>query len=197
MSLTRSFVLGALLTGLFPGIAAADGLIVPFFGVNFGGDSGNELADAVDASRYHWGASFAWMGGGVIGFEGDIGYSPDFFGKTDAGGSSVLSVTGNLLLGVPIGGQAGFGVRPYAVVGAGVIRPDGDAFPAAEAFGETKVAWDFGGGVMVFFATHVGIRADVRYFRTFEAVDFLDVDAADTTGDLDFTRGTLGFVLRF
>ena len=141
-------------------------------------------------------ASFGWMGG-IIGFEGDIGFSPDFFGKTDAGGSSVLTFTGNVLVGIPIGGQDGFGVRPYGLAGVGIVRPEGEAFPTSEVFGENKVAWDFGGGLFVFFAQHVGVRAEVRYFRTFEAVEFFDIDAADEQGDLDFTRGTIGFVMRF
>jgi hypothetical protein len=190
-------VTGLLVITLTPATAFADGFIVPFFGVNFGGDAGTELGDAADASRYTWGVSFGWMGAGVIGVEGDIGYSNDFFGKTDDGGSSVLSFAGNLLVGVPFGGQSGFGVRPFGLVGVGVVRPEGDAFPEAEAFGENKVAWNFGGGLMIFFATHVGMRADVRYFRTFEAVEFFDIDIGDETGDLDFTRGTLGFVIRF
>ena len=92
--------MAALLSGFFAGTARADGLIIPFIGVNFGGDSGAEFGDAADASRFNWGASFAWMGGGVFGFEGDFGYSPDFFGKTDLGGSSVFTATGNLLLGI-------------------------------------------------------------------------------------------------
>jgi opacity protein-like surface antigen len=197
MSITRTLVVGLLLTVVAPGAARADTLIVPFVGVNFGGDSGSEFFEAADASRFNWGASLAWMGAGVFGVEGDIGYSPDFFGKTDAGGSSVLTVTGNLLLGVPFGGQSGFGVRPYALVGIGMVRPDGDAFAGEEVFGENRISWDFGGGLMIFFATHVGIRADIRYFRTFEAVDFLDIEASDTAGNLDFTRGSVGFVLRF
>jgi hypothetical protein len=188
-------LIGLLLTALTPGVARADFLLTPFFGVNFGGDSGEELSDAVDASKYNWGVSLAWMGAGVFGFEGDIGYSNDFFGKTDAGGSSVLTMSGNLLLGIPFGGQQGFGVRPYGVVGVGVVRPDGDAFPESEAFGENHIAWNFGGGVKVFFA-HVGIRADVRYFRTFEAVDLFDFDVNEA-GDLDFTRGSVGLILRF
>ena len=58
-------------------------------GVNFGGDSGNKLADAFDAKRFTWGASFTFMGGGVFGVEGDIGYSPDFSGRpTSAGAAS-------------------------------------------------------------------------------------------------------------
>jgi hypothetical protein len=197
MSVTRTLVVGLLLSALAPGAARADGLIVPFVGVNFGGDSGTELLDAADARQLNWGASFAWMGAGVIGVEGDIGYSPDFFGKTDVGGSSMLTLSGNLLLGVPFGGQAGFGVRPYGLVGVGMVRPDGDAFAGEEVFGENRLSWDFGGGLFVFFGTHAGIRADVRYFRTFEAVDFFDIEANDSVGNLDFTRGSLGFVLRF
>lgn len=196
MTVHRTLVMTLLLTGFTPGVARADFLIVPFVGVNFGGDSGEELSDAVDASQYNWGVSFAWMGAGVFGVEGDIGYSDDFFGRTDAGGSSVLSVSGNVLLGIPFGGQEGFGVRPYGVVGVGVVRPEGDAFPESEAFGDTHVAWNFGGGLMLFFASHVGIRGEIRYFRTFEAVDLFDVDV-NARGDLDFTRGSLGFILRF
>ena len=197
MSFRQSFLAALLLTLLVPAIARADGLIVPFFGANFGGDSGRELSNAIDASRFTWGASFGWMGGGVFGVEADIGYSPDFFGKTDVGGSSVLTLMGNLLLGVPFGGQQGFGIRPYALVGAGIVRPDGDAFDDRPELWENKAAWNFGGGVLMFFTTHTGIRGDLRYFRTFEAADFLDVDAGDEPGELDFARASLGFVLRF
>jgi Outer membrane protein beta-barrel domain len=198
----RSFRQICLLVVLFvaalaPTGARADGLIIPHLGLNFGGDSGSELGDAFDAKRLNWGVSFLWMGGGVFGVEGDISYSPDFFGKTDAGGSSVFTGMGNLVIGVPFGGQQGFGVRPYALVGAGVVRATGEAFDTALSFNDNKIAWDFGGGVMVFFSTHTGIRADLRYFRTFEAVDFLDFDITGESSHLDFARGSLGFILRF
>lgn len=199
MSVTRTIVIGLLLMAFAPGAARADGLIIPFVGVNFGGDSGTELGAAVDAKQSNFGVSFAWMGAGVIGFEGDIGYSPDFFGKTDAGGSSMLTFGGNLLLGVPFGGQKGFGVRPYGLVGITAVQPSGDAFAGEDLFGDTRVGWDFGGGLLVFFGSHVGIRGDVRYFRTFEAADFFETDVSenDAVGNLDFTRGSIGFVLRF
>src|SRR4030095_14471042 len=121
----------SLLLGVFtPAAARADGMFVPFVGVNFGGSSGQEISDAIDAQRVDWGVSLAVLGGGVVGLEAGIGFSPDFFGKTDIGGSSILSATGNLLLGIPIGGQTGAGVRPYALVGLGVLRSEVDAFGA-------------------------------------------------------------------
>src|SRR4029453_14270036 len=89
--------------------ARADVLFIPFFGVNFGGDSGKEFSEAFDTSQYNFGASIAFMGGGVFGFEGDFGYSPDFYGKTEIGGSNAFTATGNLVLGSPFGGAKGVG----------------------------------------------------------------------------------------
>jgi len=194
----RTLIMAALLCGLSPAAARADGLFIPYIGWNFGGDAGGEFSDAVDSSRLNWGASLAWMGGGVIGFEGDFGYSPDFFGKTDLGGSKVFTAFGNVMLGVPFGGQKGFGIRPYGVVGIGLVYAEGEAFETAgRELNENKIGWDFGGGVMMFFTSHVGIRGDIRYFRTFQALDVLDIEIENGPGDLDFTRGSVGFVVRF
>jgi hypothetical protein len=197
MSVTRTLGTGLLLVLLLPASAKADGMIIPFVGVNFGGDSGKELSTALDAKRFSWGASFAYMGGGVLGLEGDIGYSPDFFGKTDLGGSSVLTVTGNLLFGIPFGGQKGFGVRPYALAGIGLIRSDVKVFGEQLPFEKNEAAWDFGGGIMLFFGTNVGLRADVRYFRSFGDVDFGVLDLVTGSRTVDFARASSGLILRF
>jgi len=195
MSVARVFAMGLLLFTASPGVATADGLLIPFAGINFGGDSGKELQDAIDAGRLNWGVSLGYMGGGVFGLEGDFSYSPDFLGKSDLGGSSAMSVMGNLLLGVPFGGQSGFGVRPYGVVGVGVVRTKVDAFGVLE-IDNNKAAWNFGGGVLMFFGP-VGVRADLRYFRTFGAIDVLDLDVLDRVGSVDFARASAGFVMRF
>ena len=193
----HTFVAALLVTLLTPAVARAEGLIIPFFGVNFGGDSGKDFGDAIDSNRFNWGVSIAFMGAGVIGVEADISYSPDFYGKSDIGGSSNLSFMGNMILGVPFGGQRGFGVRPYAVGGIGMIRSEVDAFGDPFKVKENQFGWDFGGGVMVFFGSHAGIRGELRYFRTFDALEILGVSLADEPGDLDFTRGSIGFVFRF
>jgi hypothetical protein len=193
----RTLLMAAVLCGLSASAARADGLFIPFIGVNFGGDAGSEFGDAVDTSRFNWGASIGWMGAGVIGFEGDFGFSPDFFGETDTGDSSVFTAFGNVLLGIPFGGQRGFGIRPYGLVGIGLVRAEGDAFATQFDLDENKVGWDFGGGVMLFFGTHAGIRGDIRYFRTFEALEIFDIEIEEGPGDLDFTRGSVGFVFRF
>ena len=192
MSFRRVLLFTGLLATLAPAPARADGLLIPFLGVNFGGNSGKELSDAIDAKRFDWGVSLAYMGAGVLGLEADIAHSPDFYGRTDVGGSSVLTATGNLLLGVPIGGQKGVGFRPYVAAGLGAIRSNLDASNVL-SLDNSKFAWDFGGGAMFFFGSHVGLRGDIRYFRTFGDVD-LDVVH---TGRLDFARGSVGLILRF
>jgi hypothetical protein len=187
--------LAAVVITLAPAPARADGFFIPFLGVNFGGDSGREFSEAFETNQFNWGASLGWMGGGVFGFEGDFGYSPDFYGKTDNGGSGAFTATANMLLGIPFGGQQGFGVRPYGLVGAGVLSSRSD-FGDPE-IDENNLTWSAGGGLLVFFGTRAGVRFDVRYFRTFDDLEILGIPIVDSAGKVDFTRGSLGFVLRF
>ena len=196
----RAAILVSFLSLVGPAAASADGFIAPFAGINFGGRAGDALADAFEAKRFDWGVSFAFMGGGILGMEAEIAHSPDFYGRTDLGNSSVLTATGNLLIGIPFGGQQGLGFRPYVVAGVGVIRSNVDGVGSGISDSENDVAWNAGGGAMFFFGDHIGLRADVRYFRTFKSVAF---DVIDDLLDrhrnerVDFGRASAGLVLRF
>jgi opacity protein-like surface antigen len=196
ISFKRAFALVLLLGVLAPAAAGADTLIVPFAGVNFGGNSGQELSDAIDLERFDWGVSLAYMGEGILGIEGDIAFSPDFFGRTDIRSGNVLTVTGNLMIGIPIGGETGVGFRPYILTGLGVVRSEIDEFRGVSR-GDSNAAWDVGGGAMFFFATHVGMRVDVRYFRTFGTVDVGPFDVIERARRLEFAKGSVGMILRF
>ena len=196
MSVRRLLAIGFFLATLSPGVALAEGLIVPFYGANYGGNSGESIGDAADAKKNSWGASFGWMGGGVFGVEADIGYSPDFYGKNDVGGSSVLSLMGNLLVGVPFGGQKGFGIRPYGLVGLGILKSDLESFDEAVGLDDSETVFDFGGGVLLFFSSHFGIRGDVRYIRTLTDIGFGPINLAGDNA-IDYTRGTIGVVFGF
>ena len=48
---------------------------------------------------------------------------------------------------------------------------------------------------MFFFGTHVGLRVDLRYLRTFSALNL--IDAIDRRGRLDFARASTGLIVRF
>ena len=174
--MSRRYSQWCVLTGA-PRAAAADWLFTPFVGMNFGGTANfGNVGDFEDdfEKRADFGASLAYMGAGAIGFEVDFGWSPNFFENTTGGGdfefgdSNVTTLMANLTLGVPIGGQTGPGFRPYASGGAGIIKARiGDA---DDLFSVDATDWGFnvGAGVIGFFTDNIGLRGDVRYFRSLE-----------------------------
>jgi hypothetical protein len=194
---TRVMAIALVAITFAPVSARADILFIPFFGVNFGGDSGKELSEAFETSQYNFGASIAFMGGGIFGVEGDFGFSPDFYGKNDIGGSSAFTATGNLIVGIPFGGQQGFGIRPYGIVGAGMLSSKSDFLTGVAEIDDTNLTWSAGGGVLVFFGSAAGIRFDARYFKTFDDLEILGIPIGRSPGKVDFTRASLGLVLRF
>jgi hypothetical protein len=190
---------------LCAGPARADSLFTPFIGANMGGSADAPLADLVGSpSRTSFGASFAVMGGGVLGLEADIGYTPRFFG-TDlrvAGvpvslvRNNVLTGMVNLTAGVPIQGGNGVGIRPYGVAGVGLIRQQLEAIGGLVDTNVTDFGYDIGGGAMIFMGTHVGIRGDLRYFRTTGTnplTDLIDLKP----GAFNFTRASVGVTFRY
>ena len=68
-----------------PSKASADWLFTPFVGWNWGGTANLlDLEDFTDEfeQKAMFGASLGWMGAGIVGFEIDFGYSPNFFQNT-------------------------------------------------------------------------------------------------------------------
>src|SRR3982750_1013905 len=140
MSLRKWLVTAGLVTiasMAAPSKASADWIVTPFFGWNFNGTAdvngtggssfGNQLEKKID-----YGVSLASMGAGVVGFEVDFGYSPNFFEGGTASNNSfdftndsnVTTLTANAIVGIPIGGQRGGSVRPYVLGGVGLFGPN-------------------------------------------------------------------------
>jgi opacity protein-like surface antigen len=187
-----------------PATASADWLFTPFIGGNWGSSisfDGGDFEDEFE-KRLNFGASLGWMGAGIAGFEIDFGYSPNFFENTVGdenfgfGESNVTTLMGNLILGVPIGGQRGPGIRPYAAGGLGLIKSNIGG--ADDLFEVDSTDWGFnvGGGVNAFITDNFGIRGDVRYFRSLE--DNEPDDEFDVAlSDFRFWRWTVGATFRF
>lgn len=187
-----------------PGTASADWTFTPFLGVNFGGaaDVNSGSSGSNTASKFErkidYGASLAKTGSGPIGFEIDFGYSPNFFETgTGASGfdftndSNVTTLTGNLLIGAH-GGP----IRPYVVGGVGLIRTNvqdlGGLFSATS---KNDFGMDVGGGVTGFFSDSIGLRGDVRYFRSFRGTT--GNASGITLGDFKFWRASAGVSFKF
>jgi opacity protein-like surface antigen len=183
----------ALLLAIAASPARADGFVAPFIGGTFSSSAG-----AVSNSRAIYGLDVGGMGGGAVGFELDFGWAPDFFGPSSTvGDNNITTLMGNLIVGVPIGGTRGAGVRPFVSGGAGLMRQRVDGVTGfVEHVTNNDFGFDLGGGVMVYFTDHVGVRGDLRYFRDFQ--DHQPGPGLDLgLGTLHFWRGTVGASFRF
>jgi opacity protein-like surface antigen len=202
MQLRKLLVISALGLALVPGTASAqDWFFTPFIGANFGGNATFEDFDDVDdevEKRVDFGATIGFNPS-VVGFEVDFGYSPNFFENTvgdadfEFGDSNVTTLMGNLLISAP----PGRGIRPFGSAGLGLIRSSvsgvGDFF---EDVTRNDLGVNIGGGVNGQFTDNVGIRGDIRYFRSLKD-DSNDDDFDLGLSDFDFWRGSVGVTFRW
>jgi hypothetical protein len=141
--------------------ARAEGYISPWGGMNF------LASQDVDHGRGAVGINGGFMGHGILGAEVAFGYSPNFFGtSSEFGSNTVIDLMGNLVLGIPIGGTHGGGLRPYVSGGGGLIRTqiDQNNTISLHPLGvNNDFGWDAGGGVTGFVSNHFGLRGDIRF----------------------------------
>jgi len=193
-----------------PRSASADWLITPFVGWNFSGSAdvngnGGQSFENQFEHKLDYGVSLANMGAGAVGFEVDFGYSPNFFERTTISNndfdftndSNVVTLTGNVIVGTPIGGHGG-SIRPYAVGGVGLIRTKvadvGGVF--GDVSSKNDFGFDLGAGVMGFFAQNIGLRGDFRYFRSFQGSDPNTVTGL-ALSNFHYWRGSAGVTFKF
>ena len=191
MRLVHQLALATILLSIAATPARAEGFIVPFMGYNFGGDSGDTCLKLTDCEekRLNYGVGLGSMGK-VFGFEEDISYAKNFFGERTGSDNSVFSAMSNLLIGVGVGP-----VRPYFVGGFGLIRPHVSSLVGSLTsidLDKNALGYDWGGGISFMFG-HVGIRGDLRQFRTMENVNLL----VFSSEKLDFWRASAGFAITF
>jgi hypothetical protein len=160
-----------------PAQARAEGYVSPWVAANAGAGFSNGNIN-FDNGRAGFGVNAGAMGNGIIGGEVDLGFNPSFFGtQNEFGSNSVIDLMGNVIIGVPIGGTHGGGLRPYFTAGLGLTHRQID------------------GGDL--FAEHVGLRGDVRYLRTINASDASLSDPFNVSqGNFHYWRASAGVVIR-
>src|SRR5665213_1345564 len=159
----KVLILTAVVAGVaMPTQARAEGYVSPWAGIAFGSSSNN--------SRGTFGVDAGGMGAGIIGGAVTFGHTPSFFGtQNDFGHNTVIDLMGNVIVGVPIGGTHGAGVRPYLTGGVGLLRTQIDGGTLANVSSSNNMfGWNLGVGVMGYFGDHFGLRGDVRYLRGFK-----------------------------
>jgi hypothetical protein len=187
-------IMAALVLMLAPASARADWLFTPSIGSSFGGNaSGNE--------KLTYGATIGWMGAGIFGFEADLAFTPEFFEPADDDvdffdSSNVSTFMANAVIGIPVGGQAGPGFRPYLSGGIGIMQQNVQDAEQLFEINNKEFGVNIGVGAMGFATDHVGFRGDIRYYRALaDPEEDNEFDVA--LGDFDYWRGTVGVTFRW
>jgi len=202
MQVRKLLMVSALALLLAPASASAQNwFFTPFVGGNFGGSADfGDFPDDDDAveRRMDFGATLGWNPS-VVGFEFDLGFSPNFFEDTagdrnfDFGSNNVTTFMANVLLSAP----PGSGIRPYGTAGLGLIRSTVQS--ASGLFNDLSTndfGINIGGGLNANFNDNVGIRGDLRYFRSLQDNE-PDNEFDLGLGSFDFWRGTVGLTFRW
>ena len=194
-SKVRQVVAAGALTALFVfGLAdhaSAQAYISPFLGYNFGGDSGCPEVSNCEDKRRNLGVAFGSIGS-VFGSELEFSYIDNFFGDTPGTSSSVLTFMGNVMFAPKFGV-----VQPYGVVGLGLIKTHAEITVGSLLESDNNnFGWDIGGGAIVYFGDHFGVRGDLRYYHAFEDLEILNLTVFDGE-KLDFGRLSGGVVFKF
>ena len=193
-----------LLTGLLlvaaPYAAYADFFVVPFAGMKFGGSTSIvDFEDAAGKKKFVLGAAVRRTTDGIVGWEAEFGNMAGYFSNDEVAaikplvkpGSYVNDLTGSIVLSAPPGFTGG-GLRPYAVIGGGLIHASSEDTFEVVLVRRTVPAMNFGVGAVGMFTNNVGVRFDVRYLRSFAN----DAPTGGVGHHIAYSRFTIGLLLR-
>lgn len=178
---------------LLPRATAAQGFVNPFIGTTLTSPSPNG-----GKSKAGFGVALGAVGG-IIGGETEIAYYPEVLDNTANALSKnkVITFSGNTLIGPNIGP-----VKVYGAIGVGSLYLNVESLSSIVVPNPTSISnyyftLNYGGGVMGFFNSHLGVRGDLRYYRSF---GFKLTDLEDSRlgiDKFDFWRANFGLVVKF
>lgn len=195
----RPLLLLLMLVALAAPARAQDVFAVPYAGVKFGGDTSIvDLEVSAGRRSFTMGGSVVVLGGGWLGYEGDFGFVPGFFENDNSlplikPGSHALDLTGGVIVALPEAVTRG-GLRPYAVVGVGLINAQAADFLEIFLVRRTVPAFKIGVGAQALLLTNnVGVRFDLRHVRSLTGDDG---SLARVGRRISYSRFTIGLLLR-
>ena len=183
-----------------PAAARADLFVVPFAGVKFGGSTSIiDLELAAGKKKLVLGVSAVKIDAGMVGYEIEFGNIAGYFGNEEVAairpltkpGSYVNDLTGSLVLALPPGATAG-GLRPYAVIGGGLIHAEAEDFLELFQVRRTVPAINLGIGAIGLLTNNVGVRFDARHLRSLSK----DAPVGLVGRRIAYSRFTIGLLLR-
>jgi hypothetical protein len=183
-----------------PRAAAADFFIMPFAGIKFGGSTSIvDLELASGKRKLVVGIAARTIDEGIIGYEAEFANIAGFFANEEVSlitplvkaGSYVNDLTGSVVLSLPPGFTGG-GLRPYAVIGGGLIHAASEDYFEVFLVRRTVPAINLGIGAVGMFTNNVGVRFDLRHLRSLAS----DAPTGGVGRRIAYSRFTLGLMLR-
>ena len=178
--------------------AAGERQIRPFIGVTFEGATTFVFSETAAGKPHAMiGVNAVWLRE-IFGIDVDLAHAPGFFQDDDPGhlvlSSSVTTLTGNFVVAVPAR-KAEYGLRPYFVGGAGLMRVQIDHALGVLPVSKTLPAIDVGGGVLGFITNRTGVCWEVRRFSSLSRTteQGLSIGAEQ----LSFWRASMALAIRY
>ena len=173
--------------------AAAQGFVSPFVDTTFSSPSSSG-----SRSKPGFGVSFGKLGK-IVGAETEIAYHPQILDNAAnaLAKNRVFTFSANMLVGPTIGR-----VKVYGAAGGGdlhlnVTKLSSVVIPNPASISTNYFTFNAGGGVMGFLTTHLGVRADLRYFRAY-GFKITDLQTTGLALDrFDFWRASIGLAAKF
>jgi hypothetical protein len=157
--------------------AHAPWFVSPLVGAAFGDDARHTSGTV--------GIAGGWLGRGWLSWEAELADSPYLVPQ---GGflisRRVTTLIGSAVIGMPARTAA---LRPYGVVGLGLLRPRFAEAGDLAAVTGNRLGFAIGGGVTSWANEHLGGRGDIRYFRGLRSED------GDETNSLGIDISRFGF----
>jgi opacity protein-like surface antigen len=165
--------------------------ISPLAGYDFGGDATCPNIPDCTNKYLNYGLAVGTMGK-IVGLEEELAYAKHFYGSSPGLDSSALTLMSNFMV-IPAIGP----IRPYGLGGVGLIKSHSDwnTTDAIYASNNHDFGWDAGGGIMLLVGGHLGLRADIRYFHSFQNLSVAGFTPSNSK--LDFARAGGGLVFKF
>jgi hypothetical protein len=197
--LVKALAAGVLLALAFPQSAAGEWHFTPMVGTTF--FIKTSLLDpdaATDQIHRNYGGSVALLGGGILGVEGLVVWTPGAF-TGDKGlveSSRSIAVMGNVVITAPRRWTE-YSLRPFVSGGFGLINVSKTEVLQVFPFNSNLPAFNIGGGAIGFLSQRTGLRFDLRYYSGLARSDNpLEDPIAIGRVHIRYMTASVGVVLR-
>ena len=177
---------------------AGERQIRPFVGVTFEGATTFVISEAAAGKPHAMiGGNAVWLRE-IFGIDVDLAHAAGFFQDDDPAhlvlSSGVTTLTGNIVVAVPAR-KTEYGLRPYFVGGAGLMRVRIDHAFGVLPVAKTSPAIDVGGGVLGFITNRIGVCWEVRRFTSLSRTTEQGLSIGAER--LSFWRASMALAIRY